>query len=71
MAKGMIKRIVGTRGFGFIQAEDGQEFFFHRSAVRGVEFATLREGQHVEFDVERGPKGLKAVNVRLARGPGT
>lgn len=62
--KGKIKRLIRDRGFGFIGAEDGEELFFHRSALEGVEFEALEEGDSVEFNSERGPKGLRAVNVR-------
>ena len=73
MPTGTIKKLVKDRGFGFIRAEDGRELFFHRSALRGVEFESLSEGQSVEFDIEkqgggRGPqdKRPRAVNVRTA-----
>ncbi len=62
--QGTIKRLIRDRGFGFIRGEDGQEVFFHRSALQGVDFDGLREGEKVEFDLERGNKGLRAVNVR-------
>ncbi|MBI3078317.1 MAG: cold shock domain-containing protein [Deltaproteobacteria bacterium] len=65
MAQGTIKRLVRDRGFGFIQADDGREIFFHRSGFPGSEFDTLREGQRVEFDVERGEKGLRANRLKL------
>ena len=63
--KGKISRIIRGRGFGFIDAEDGQEVFFHRSALEGIDFDALEEGNDVEFDVEEGPKGSKAVKVNL------
>jgi CspA family cold shock protein len=65
--KGTIKRVVWERRFGFINAEDGREVFFHRSALEGVDFDALEEGTGVEFDVESGPKGLRAVNVRVEK----
>jgi CspA family cold shock protein len=64
--KGNIKRIIWERGFGFITAEDGQEVFFHRSACE-EDFGTLEEGASVEFDFERGPKGPRAVNIKVER----
>ena len=64
--KGKIKRVIRERGFGFISAKDGKEVFFHRSALQGVNFDTLEEGNEVEFDVERGDKGPRAVNVKEA-----
>lgn len=65
MATGTIKKLVKLRGFGFIQGEDGAELFFHRSSLQGGDFDALSEGQAVEFDVERGEKGPRAVNLRL------
>jgi len=66
MATGTIKRLVRERGFGFIQASDGTELFFHRSALAAEGFDALQEGQAVEFDVERGPKGARAANMKVA-----
>jgi CspA family cold shock protein len=65
--KGNIKRLIRERGFGFISAEDGREVFFHRSALEGENFDALEEGNSVEFNVERGPKGPRAVNVRMIK----
>jgi len=64
--KGTIKRLVSDKGFGFIAADDGQQYFFHQSACRDGDFGTLREGQHVTFDKGQGPKGPRAENVKLA-----
>ena len=61
---GTIKKIT-DKGFGFITDTKGQEYFFHQSAVQGVRFDDLREGQSVEFDVGQGPKGPRAENVRV------
>jgi CspA family cold shock protein len=63
--KGEIKRLIRDRGFGFITAEDGDEIFFHRSALEGIDFEALEEGNSVEFNTEKGPKGLRAVNVKM------
>ena len=65
--KGEIKKLIRERGFGFISAEDGREIFFHRSALEGVDFDALEEGNNVEFNEERGPKGPQAVNVRVIK----
>jgi CspA family cold shock protein len=65
MATGTIKRLVRERGFGFILGQDGTELFFHRSALREQNFEALSEGQAVEFDVERGDKGPRAVNMKM------
>lgn len=63
--KGKIKTLIRNRGFGFIIAEDGKEIFFHNSALEGVEFDALEEDNSVEFDLESGPKGPRAVNVKI------
>ena len=65
--QGTIKKIVRDRGFGFIQADDGREIFFHRSSLQQLDFDTLKEGEKVEFDVERTGKGPRAINVRAGR----
>ena len=61
---GTIKRLVSDKGFGFVAAADGNEYFFHQSAVAGGGFDQLREGQNVTFDTGQGPKGPRAENVR-------
>jgi CspA family cold shock protein len=61
---GTIKRLVRDKGFGFIAADDGQEYFFHQSACQGTAFTALREGQAVTFDRGQGPKGPRGENVR-------
>jgi CspA family cold shock protein len=61
---GTIKRIIRDRGFGFIRTAEGQEVFFHRSCLQGLDFDALREGASVELDVERGDKGPRATSVR-------
>ncbi len=65
--KGKIKRLIRERGFGFITAENGKEIFFHRSALFGVNFDALEEDTGVEFELEKGPKGPRAKNVRPQR----
>ena len=67
MPKGTIRRLIADRGFGFIQTAEGKDLFFHRNQLQGVEFASLREGQQVEFEVAQGPDGSCAVKVRLAQ----
>lgn len=59
---GTVKRIT-DKGFGFIAAGDGVEYFFHRSACQGVRFDDLREGDRVTFTIGQGPKGPRAENV--------
>jgi len=63
---GTIKRLVSEKGFGFVAAGDGNEYFFHQSACLGVRFDDLREGQAVTFEKGQGPKGPRAENVKLA-----
>ena len=64
--QGTIKKVVRDRGFGFIHGDDGREIFFHRSSLQRLNFDTLMEGEKVEFDVERGEKGPRAINVRAS-----
>lgn len=63
MPQGTIKKLISDKGFGFIQGERG-EVFFHCSALQGVAFEELSEGQAVEFEEGQGPKGPRAENVR-------
>lgn len=64
MAEGTIKRVT-EKGFGFIEDGSGKDMFFHMSALEGVQFEDLREGQQVSYNVGEGPKGPRAENVRL------
>lgn len=65
MPRGTVKKIVNDRGFGFIAAEDGKEYFFHRSGVEhSLGFDSLQGGESVEFDVEASQKGPRATRVR-------
>jgi CspA family cold shock protein len=64
MAEGTIKRLT-DRGFGFIDTGGGKDLFFHSSALQGVTFEQLREGQKVSFTEGRGKKGPCAENVKL------
>jgi CspA family cold shock protein len=65
MAIGTVKWFNDAKGFGFIkQEEGGEDVFCHHTAIQSKGFRTLQEGQQVEFDVKRGPKGLLAENVR-------
>jgi CspA family cold shock protein len=66
MTTGTIKKLVADRGFGFITAEDGKEYFFHRSSIEN--FDSLRGNERVEFDVEDSPKGPRAAQVRVSTG---
>jgi len=64
MSKGTVKWFNDSKGFGFIQGEDGNDVFVHFSAIVGEGFRSLQEGQQVEFEVTQGPKGAQASNVR-------
>ncbi len=64
MATGKVKWFNEQKGYGFIEASDGKEYFVHHSGISGDGFKNLYENQSVEFDTERGEKGPKAVNVR-------
>ena len=63
MAKGTVKWFNDSKGFGFIEKEEGGDVFVHHSAVAGSGFKSLSEGQKVSFDVVDGDKGPKAENV--------
>jgi CspA family cold shock protein len=63
---GTIKRLVDGKGFGFILASDGNEYFVHNSACAQTPFDALREGQAVTFERGQGPKGPRGENVRIA-----
>ncbi len=65
MPEGKIKKVIADKGFGFIEGDRG-DLFFHHSEVQGVTFEELREGQTVEYEVGRGPKGPRATSVRPA-----
>ena len=64
MAKGKVKWFNDAKGFGFIQQESGPEVFVHFSGIAGEGFKSLSENDEVEFDVQQGPKGPQATNVK-------
>ena len=64
---GTVKWFNGTKGYGFIAREGGDDVFVHFSAIQGDGFKNLQEGERVEFNVEQGPKGLQASNVVVVR----
>jgi len=63
MEKGTVKWFNSSKGFGFINRENGDDIFVHFKAIVGDGYKTLDEGDQVEFEVEQGPKGLQATKV--------
>ena len=63
--KGTVKWFNEAKGYGFLSQPDGEDIFVHYTAIQGNGFRTLKEGQEVEFTVDRGPKGLQASNVTI------
>lgn len=63
MAEGTVKWFNESKGFGFIQQDDGKDVFVHYSAIQGDGFKTLAEGDRVSFEVVEGQKGPAAQNV--------
>jgi len=63
MAEGTVKWFNDSKGFGFITSEDGGDVFVHHTSIQGNGFKSLAEGDKVSFDIEKGPKGPKAINV--------
>lgn len=67
MTAGTIKKVVSDRGFGFITAEDGKDYFFHRNELdSSLDFDRLNGGERVSFDVQQSPKGPRATRVSAA-----
>ena len=65
MATGKVKWFNNAKGYGFVIAEaGGEDLFVHYSSIQMDGYKTLKAGQDVEFDIEQGPKGLHAVNIR-------
>jgi CspA family cold shock protein len=63
MAKGVVKWFNNQKGYGFITPENGNDVFVHHSAIQGEGYKSLDEGQKVEFEIEKGPKGEQATKV--------
>ena len=67
MTTGTVTKLVSERGFGFIAADDGKEYFFHRSALAAtLDFDRLAGGEKVQFEFQQDPKGARARNVEPA-----
>lgn len=65
LAEGIVKWFNDSKGYGFIEQEDGPDVFVHHSGINAVGFRSLKEGERVSFDIEEGPKGPAAVNVTV------
>jgi CspA family cold shock protein len=63
MVKGTVKWFSNQKGYGFITPENGSDVFVHHTAIQGEGYKSLDEGQQVEFEIEKGPKGEQATNV--------
>ena len=64
MAEGTVKWFNASKGYGFIEHEDGPDVFVHYSAIQDTGYRTLEDGQNVQFEIVDGPKGLQATNVK-------
>ena len=64
MEEGTVKWFNAAKGYGFISRQSGEDVFVHYRSIQGDGYKTLNEGEKVQFDVEQGPKGLQAINVK-------
>jgi CspA family cold shock protein len=65
MANGIVKWFNDSKGYGFIEQENGPDVFVHHSGINANGFKSLNEGDKVTFDIEQGKKGPAAVNVTV------
>jgi CspA family cold shock protein len=65
MTEGIVKWFNDSKGFGFIEQEEGDDVFVHHSNINATGFKSLNEGDRVSFDIEQGPKGPSATNVTV------
>ena len=63
MEKGTVKWFNGSKGYGFIAREEGDDVFVHFNAIEGEGYKSLNEGDQVQFEIGQGPKGLQATKV--------
>ena len=66
MTNGKVKWFNDRKGFGFIEQQNGPDLFVHHSGIAATGFKSLTEGDQVTFDIEQGPKGPSAINVKIA-----
>ncbi len=64
METGTVKWFNGSKGYGFITRENGEDVFVHYKAIEGDGYKSLEEGEQVQFEIGQGPKGLQATNVQ-------
>jgi CspA family cold shock protein len=64
MEEGTVKWFNSAKGYGFISRKSGEDVFVHFNSIVGEGYKTLNEGDKVQFEVEKGPKGLQAKNVK-------
>lgn len=67
MVKGTVKWFNDSKGFGFIEQENGDDVFVHHSAINANGFKSLQEGEQVTFEIEQGQKGPAAANVSIVK----
>lgn len=67
MTTGVVRRLVGARGYGFVSSNAGKDIFFHYSQLQGIKFQSLKEGQSVSYKVGLGAKGLIAKDIKLCK----
>ncbi|MBW7887145.1 MAG: cold-shock protein [Bacteroidetes bacterium] len=67
MEMGTVKWFNNSKGYGFISRETGEDVFVHYKSIVGDGYKSLKEGEKVQFEVEKGPKGLQAANVSKAQ----